>query len=354
MKSRLLIINNGFAIGGIEMSSCSFANYCAEQGYTVAIMSMYGGGKHDIDIHPSIKLYEPAFSNGKGLLGKILYHIRLVSYIRKYTKDFKPDVVVAHGEWTNGVVMLALNGRGIPVYLQDHMNPKAKLDFIHQKLNSRYYPKATGVVALTEYAREVMKEKYGLSNIIAIPNPIRDLDVEKGKEENSILTVGRLSKEKGHRYLIEAFKMCEHTGWRLDIVGDGPEKESLETLANGDKDIVFHGFQTNINPYLAKAKIFVLPSLTENFPLALIEAMSVGKACVSTNCLAGKEVIAVDGVNGLVINKGDSCAMAQAIDKLLKDEALRNRLSAEASKIKNELSKEKVYSKYLDFIGVEK
>lgn len=348
---RILVINNGFAIGGIEMSSCSFANYCAEHGHRVAIMSMYGQGKHDIAIHPSIRIYEPAFTNGKGLLGKVIYHIRLISFIRNNTKDFNPDVVVAHGEWTNGVVMLALNGRGIPVYLQDHMNPKAKLDFIHQRLNSRYYPKAKGVVALTEYARELMKEKYGLSNIIAIPNPIRDLDVEKGKEENSILTVGRLSKEKGHRYLIEAFKRCEHSGWRLDIVGDGPEKEALESLANGDNDIVFHGFQTNINPYLAKAKIFVLPSLTENFPLALIEAMSVGKACISTDCLAGNEVIAVDDVNGLVVKKGDTNAMATAIEKLLKDEALRSRLSMEASRIKDELSKEKVYRKYLDFIN---
>lgn len=348
---RILVINNGFGIGGIEMSSCSFANYCAVNGHSVAIMALYNRVEHDIDINPLIKIYEPAFFNGESLLGKILYHIRLISFIRNNTEDFRPDVVVAHGEWTNGVVMAALYGKGIPVYLQDHMNPKAKLDFIHQRLNSRYYPKATGVVALTEYAKEVMKEKYGLKNIIAIPNPIRDLEVEKGKEENSILTVGRLSKEKGHRYLIEAFKMCEHIGWRLDIVGDGPEKAALEALANGDKNIVFHGFQTNINPYLAKAKIFVLPSLTENFPLALIEAMSVGKACISTNCLAGNEVIAVDGVNGLVVDKGDANALALAIAKLLKDEDLRSRLSTEASKIKDELSKEKVYSKYLDFIS---
>lgn len=351
---RILVINNGFAIGGIEMSSCSFANYCAGVGHIVSIMSMYGERKHDIIIHPSIKVYEPAFSSGKGFLGKVTYHIRLILYIRKNTKDFNPDVVVAHGEWTNGLVMAALSGMGIPIYLQDHMNPKAKLDFIHRKLNNWYYPKATGVVALTEYAREVMKEKYGLTNIIAIPNPIRDLDVEKGKEENSILTVGRLSKEKGHRFLIEAFKMCEHKGWRLDIVGDGPEKESLESLTIGDKDIVFHGFQTNINPYLAKARIFVLPSLTENFPLALIEAMSVGKACVSTNCLAGNDVIAVDGVNGIVVEKGNAKAMAQAMDKLMEDEQLRTRLSIEASKIKEELSKEKVYSKYLNFISPKK
>lgn len=348
---KILVINNGFAIGGIEMSSCFFANYCAEKGYNVAIMAVYGQRKHNVDIHPSIKIYEPVFANGNGLFGKILYYIRLISFIRKNTKEFKPDVVVAHGEWTNGVVMLALNGSDIPVYLQDHMNPDLRFDFIHRFLNNRYYPKAIGVIALTEYAKEVMKEKYGLTNIIAIPNPIRDLEVEKGKEENSILTVGRLSKEKGHHFLIEAFKMCEHTGWRLDIVGDGPEKQALEELANGDKDIVFHGFQTNINPYLAKAKIFVLPSLTENFPLALIEAMSVGKACISTNCLAGKDVIAVDGANGLVVGKGDTNALAHAIDKLMKDEQLRTRFSIEASKIKEELSKEKVYSKYLDFIS---
>lgn len=348
---RILVINNGFALGGIEMSSCSFANYCAEKQHKVAIMAMYGQRHHDIDIHPSIKIYEPSFCNGKGFLGKILYHIQLISFIRKNTKDFNPDVVIAHGEWTNGVVMAALNGYGIPIFLQDHMNPKLNLDFFHQRLNSKYYPKADGVVALTEYAKGIMKEKYGLKNIIALPNPIRDLKVEKGKEENSILSVGRLSKEKGHKYLIEAFKMCENSGWRLDIVGDGPEKEVLGELAKGDKNIVFHGFQTNINPYLAKAKIFVLPSLTENFPLALIEAMSVGKACISTNCLAGKDVIAVDGVNGLVVDKGDSGALAQAMNRLIKDEALIAKLSSEAIKIKDELSKEKIYSQYLDFIS---
>lgn len=350
---RILVINNGFRIGGIEMASCSFANYCAEKGHEVAIMALYSHKEHDIFINSLIKIYEPAFFNGKGFLGKIIYHLRLIMYIRKNTQDFNPDVVVAHGEWTNGVVMLALNGKGIPVYLQDHMNPKAKLDYIHQRLNSKYYPKANGVVALTEYAKEIIKDKYGLTNIIALPNPIRDLDVEKGKEENSILTVGRLSKEKGHCYLIEAFKMLDTTGWRLDIVGDGPERKDLEELAGKESNIVFHGFQTNINPYLAKAKIFVLPSLTENFPLALIEAMSVGKACVSTNCLAGKDVIAVDGINGLVVDKSDTASLAQAINKLIKDEQLREKLASEASKIKEELSKERVFGKYIEFISAE-
>lgn len=347
---RILVINNGFRIGGIEMASCSFANYCAEKGHEVAVMALYGQEKHDIAVHPKIVIYEPGFLNGKGVLGKVLYHLRLISFIKKCTRDFKPDVVVAHGEWTNGVVMAALNGMGIPVYLQDHMNPKAKLDFIHQRLNSKYYPKANGVIALTEYAKDIMKEKYGLKNIIALPNPIRDLDVEKGKEENCILTVGRLSKEKGHRYLIEAFKMLDTTGWRLDIVGDGPEKDALEELAGKESNIVFHGFQTNITPFLAKAKIFVLPSLTENFPLALIEAMSVGKACVSTNCLAGNDVIAVDGVNGLVVNKGDTKSMSKAIGNLIKDDQLRDKLALEAAKIKEDLSKDRVYSKYIDFI----
>lgn len=347
---RILIINNGFRFGGIEMSSCSLANYCAEIGHEVAIMALYRSEMHDIAIDPSIRTYEPSFINGSGLVGKIIYHMRLISYIRKGTSDFKPDVVVSHGEWTNGVVMAALNGKGIPVYLQDHMNPKARLDFIHQRLNRMYYPKATGIIALTDYAKEVIKEKYGLKNVVAIPNPIRDLDVKKGKEENSILTVGRLSKEKGHRFLIEAFKMCEAKDWRLDIVGDGPERESLEILAGDDSRIAFHGFQSDINPYLSQASVFVLPSLTENFPLALIEAMSVGKACVSTNCLAGKDVIAVNDVNGLVVEKGDSKSMALALDRLLNSKPLRERLSIEASKIKAALSKERVYRKYLDFI----
>ena len=79
------------------MASCSFANYCAKKGHDVAIMALFGQEKHRIEMNPLVKIYEPTFSNGKGILGKIIYHIRLMSFIRRNTGDFKPDAVVAHG-----------------------------------------------------------------------------------------------------------------------------------------------------------------------------------------------------------------------------------------------------------------
>ncbi len=343
---KILVINNGFKIGGIELASCSFANYCFEVGFDVAILALYQSS-HEVFVNKSIKIFEPSYNTEN----RYLNILRVIPYIRNTVKSIKPDVIVAHNEWTNGVVFAALYGMDIPIFLQDHMNPNANLPYIHLKLNKWAYPRATGVIALTDYAKQVMKAKYKLKNIISLPNPIRELQVKSGIEENRILSVGRTSREKGQKYLIEAFLKCNAPGWKLDIVGGGSEFDNLKAMSKGNSNIIFYGWQKDITPYLAKAKIFVLPSLTENYPLALIEAMSVGKACISTNCLAGDDVIIHNGINGLIVDKGNSEALAEAMIKMMQDEQLRKRLGTKAIEIKDELSKFRIYTQYIKFIS---
>lgn len=98
--------------------------------------------------------------------------------------------------------------------------------------------------------------------------------------------MGRLEKVKGHEYLIKAFAKIEDQDWELSIVGDGSERPYLENLTkvlNIDNKVIFHGHLRDFRKQLSEAKIFVLPSLSEGFPNALIEAMSLPLPCISTD-----------------------------------------------------------------------
>ena len=82
----------------------------------------------------------------------------------------------------------------------------------------------------------------------------------------------------------------------------------------------------------------------------MIEAMSLPMACVSSDCMAGPSDIISDGINGLLVEPGNSEAMAVALDRLIENEELRCRLAANASEVRQTLNFEKITMRYLNFI----
>lgn len=334
------------------MASVSFANYCDGKGYDVAIAALYPS-KHEVKINDDVKVIEPPFKTSKF---KIINIARTYKYIRRTVRSVKPDVIVAHGEWTNGFVVFSLMGMKQHLFLQDHMNPDIipKLGLFHQYINRFFYRRADGVIVLSNYTKEMVEMYYKVKNVAVIPNPVRDIAIEEGKAGNRVVTIGRVSKEKGQIYLIKAWKRIQPEGWFLDVVGDGPEINNVKIEADGVSSIVFHGFQKDVAKYLSEASIFVLPSLSECFPLALIEAMSVGKACVATDCMSGKDTIVVNEKNGLLIEPRDEEMMAEAINTLIENKELRSKLGEAAKQIKDELSADKLYTQYLEFIRISK
>lgn len=349
---KLLIINNGISCGGIENASVSFANYCANRGgIDVTILALYKRD-HFFTLDSKISFVEPDFVKRQN---RYVYALELMKYIRKNVMVIAPDVIVAHGEWTNGYVMLSLMGIKSRVYLQDHMNPNLKLGFPVGILNKLLYKRATGIVALTSDAARIIAQKSGAENIAVIPNPVRIIDVDPLVERrNRIITVGRLSSEKGQRYLIEAFSKLDAPHWQLDIVGDGADMQILKTCAESlgvAERVNFHGFMGDFSGVISQASLFVLPSLSECFPLSLIEAMATSLACVSTRCMASDDNIIEDGVNGLLCNSADANDMAQKIQQLIDNLELREQLAARAYKIRETLSFDKIAEQYLNFIS---
>jgi len=168
------------------------------------------------------------------------------------------------------------------------------------------------LVAVSKGVKDDLIENYGIKeDKIRVIYNLYDLEkiqeLSKKKIENKykeifnfpvIISVGRLTKQKGQWHLIRAFKKVkeEITNIKLIILGKGELEDYLKKLAcemDLEKDVYFLGFQKNPFKFISKSKIFVLPSLYEGFPNALVEAMTCGIPVISSDCKSGpREILA--------------------------------------------------------------
>ncbi len=161
----------------------------------------------------------------------------------------------------------------------------------------------------------------------------RSLDI--AANATVLLTVGRLSKEKGHSDLLRALALMRAAGEpKLDLLlaGDGPERSALEALCaelNLQDSVHFLGFQVNVRPLYGIADLFVLPSHSEGSPNVLLEAIDAGVPIIAT-AVGGIPEIVENEVSALLVDQQNETALASAIRRMLGDEALRERLRSSA------------------------
>jgi len=208
------------------------------------------------------------------------------------------------------------------------------------------YIRANMVVFLSNAEKNQIKIKLGFipKNHTIIPTgvvikKVKKEDIEKIKKEfnlNGVIItfVGRLIAVKGVDLLIKAVKDIKHK-INVLIVGDGPERENLENMIKNlglNRKVIFAGWRTDIPAILRATDIFVLPSYSEGLPIALLEAMAAGKACVVTDI--GLPV--KNGENAIVIKPGNVAELKEALEYLIENKELREKLGKNA---KNEASK---------------
>ncbi len=145
--------------------------------------------------------------------------------------------------------------------------------------------------------------------------------------------VATLRSWKGHRYLIDAMSHVAHADARLVVVGGGPQRDALVAQAAQQglaARLVFAGDQADVAPWLAALDVFALPSYAnEGVPQALLQAMFMGIACVTTDAGAIAQVGRHDDT-AWIVAKQDARALAAGIDMLLADRALAARLASTA------------------------
>lgn len=162
-----------------------------------------------------------------------------------------------------------------------------------------------------------------------------------------LVNIARLVPEKGHIFCLEAFKKVADviSNAMLLVVGDGPERKTIENKIlelNLGKKVILTGFRKDIPEMLSISNVSLHTSLWEGTPIAITEAMFMGKAVIATR-VGGVPEIIKDGVNGILVQSENADELAQSIIQLWRDKALLDRLGREA----REYAKTKFCANYI-------
>lgn len=194
-----------------------------------------------------------------------------------------------------------------------------------------------------------------LPNMEVIPNAAMHVSKSYSDVTNKrVIAVGRLDYQKGFDRLIEAWELIQRTGewtdWRLDIFGQGEWKDMLQQMI--DERGLQHAVRINkptkqIGEEYVKSSLLVMSSHYEGFPMVMIEAMACGLPVVSFDYKCGPKDIIQHGINGLLVPDGDIKALANAMRKVMADEAYRRMLSQNARKVVDTYSEEAVMKQWI-------
>jgi glycosyltransferase involved in cell wall biosynthesis len=205
--------------------------------------------------------------------------------------------------------------------------------------------KSTIVVAVSQFSAQALRELCGVTRPIEVVPPITAVggqDIrskQAARQDDNVLhiaTIARLGEEKGLNFLIQAAEIVV-AAWpdvRFTLYGEGDLRGNLEAqieAAQLGRHVHLPGsFKRDELPgIMSTVDIFVLPSLTEGFPLSITEAMAYGCPIVATS-VGGIPELIEDGLNGLLCQSGDPEGLAQKICALIEDPTLRMRLGSEA------------------------
>ena len=277
------------------------------------------------------------------MLGRFTGFLRRVYRFRRLVAEERPGVVISFMGEANLINALVSPKPVLTVH--NHVSALTKMRgrleaFAVGVLNKALYKRAT-VVAVSQSVAADLIENFGVpaDRIVVIPNAVDEPEIAKMSAEPVIgpwrpdvpvvITTGRLAPEKGQSCLIRAFAEVRKTmPCQLAILGAGELEDQLKRLASKlgvAKDVYFLGWQANPFKYLAKAAVFVSPSLTEGFGLALLEAMACGVPVIATDCPGGQKEI-LGSEFGILVPPASANELASAIARVLGDAELRSRL----------------------------
>lgn len=349
--NKICFIGGGLDGGGQERALTTMANYLAGKGYEIAIINLFRTQQF-YEIDKRIKIIWPNIKRQKR--HRLVYAALIIPYLRREIRRTKPDVILSYGDWFNSFVIFATRFIKCRLFVFDRMGPELKLGKLVGNARKLLYKYADGVAVQTNTAKDILYKRTKAKNIVVIPNAVTEINTDTNTRKKQIVTVGRLSKEKGHLLLIKAFSRLTQQDWTLHLVGDGPERENLINEAiklNITTRVIFYGHLKDFKNILGESEIFVLPSFYEGFPNALLEAMTVPLACISSNCVAGPSDIIENKVNGILFETGNVDELVESLSGLIEKDELREKIKKEAYKIRQKYNIEKISLKYLEFIS---
>lgn len=321
--------------GGAERVMAILANGFAAREYRVDLVLVTASGPYLKLLHPDIRVVDLAS-------GTV---IRSLAALARYIRRNRPRAFLAALSHANVVAILAhrmvrsdarlvVSERlSLSAARRYHRSPR---DRIIRAMARGVYRWADRVVVVANAMIDELEQQLGLprNRIESIYNPVIDRALLEAAEQPCehpwlktaheipvVLGCGRLSAQKDFPTLIEAFRILrERRAARLVILGEGEDRAALEAqvrAAGLENDVDMPGFAANPFCFMAASSVFVLSSIYEGMPGALIQAMACGAPVVSTRCPTGPDEILEDGYWGALVPVQEPLALAVAIEQTL-------------------------------------
>ncbi len=372
---KIAILSLHLNYGGVEKAVATLANMLCDD-YKVEIICTYKMGnkpvykiddkvkiKYLIPYGPNKKEIKQNFKNFKifNLLKEGIKAIKVL-YLRKktmidYIKNSNADVIISTRVlFTN---YLSKYGKeNIIKIAQEHR---------HHLNDQKYIQNLNDACKNIDYLLPVSKELTnfytatltGKVKCYYMPNSLDNIPEIDSDYTKNVVTVGRLSKEKGFDDLIDVFKkvVAKNPNYKLDIIGDGPERNNLKDIIANlhlENNIILHGFQNKdyINDVLSHSKAFIVTSYTESFGIALLEGMSYGLPGIIFDSASGSLELIKNNFSGYVIKNRSKDVMAKKIIKLLDNKKEISIMGKNAKETAKKYSFEKIKERWLNFLEI--
>ena len=355
---KIIFCLGGLTKGGEERVVVNLSNKLCAKHEIVIIGDIT---KIEYDIDKKVKIRSIVSKNRSKNF--FISNIKRLVNMYKIILEESPDIIIAFlKEPTARVLFLKkffAKIRRIPLIISVRNDPNSIFNNAINKLAVKFlYDEADGYIFQTNEAKEYFIESIQKKSII-IPNPINPefvCEPWSGKRDSTIVTVGRLSEEKNQKLLIDAFaKITEkYDKYQLLIYGDGGKKEELLQYVESlklDNKIFFKGVVNNIKDEIYKAGMFVLSSNFEGMPNALMEALTMGIPCISTDCpCGGPKFLIQTGKTGLLVPIKDVNELAKAMTIFIEDKKFANQLGKNANEAMKMLSPDIINEKWEKYI----
>ncbi|WP_035784201.1 glycosyltransferase [Butyrivibrio sp. MC2021] len=277
-------------------------------------------------------------------------------------KELDPDLILSFIGKNNIMALSTATKEGYKVVVSVRADPDMEYDTTALKAGMlSTFGKAAGIVVQSKGARAKFP-RFIQKKCIILPNAINPSFIRKrfmGEREKRIVMVGRLDENKNQAMVMEAFAELKKEGYKdykLIIYGDGPDRLKLQRLSAElrlDESLEFKGNVSHVAEHIEKAAIYVLASSQEGMPNSLIEAMSLGLPCISTDCPCGGPAdLITNGVNGLLVPIKDKDAMKAAIKKLLDDREYADKLGKNATAVQDLYNPEATYIQWKNYFDM--
>lgn len=367
---KIAILALHLSYGGVEQSIINQANMLVKK-YEVKLVSIYKIGKPSFYVDPKVKIVyltnlkpnKEEFINSLKKFNLIFTikegfkSIKILYLKKKLMKDYiinsDDDILISSRiEITELVNTYAKNKIKICEEHRHHNNDYNYINRLKKATNNMDY-----LVNVSNELNSFYKKNLNVK-CIYIPNSLDYFPLEISNLNNKkIISVGRLSHEKGFLDLVDVFKIMSESDSELElnIIGDGEEKdkikEKIKELKLTDK-VKLHGFKNKeyINDMYKNSSLYLMCSFEESFGIVLIEAGSFGLPLIAFNSARGASEIIKNNKSGYLIDNRDKEKMARKALDLLNDKVKMKSFSKEAREISKLYTFDNVSKQWLDFI----